>query len=215
MTPAAWAMGWAAGLLMAGLAGIVSALAGHQPQWTDLYIFLPIFVTGTGLGWMAGAGLEFETWRQRQAVSTRLEQARAYALEVETELKMQPVATVETPATPPDTTDAWRLAIETFLLAGEAQGFSARRMAGVVGSDTWPMLTKLLEEHGILSNLPGRGYGWASEMTLARALTQVRAGALHPYPDSVPPVVNWSYNSAATRNSGRRAATVVIDNANR
>ena len=167
---------------------------------------------GLALGMILMAVIDLVDYLRGREVEIEDHQLRNWHSRLAAEERQQrlatPVASFSAPATPPDTAAGWRTALETFLLAGDVGGFSARRMAGVVGSDTWPMMTKLLEDAGILSNQPGRGYGWAVDMTLARALTKLRVGAI-PLPDGPPPVVNLPVNTAATRRATPSAATVV------
>lgn len=123
------------------------------------------------------------------------------------------VASVETVETTPDnyTGADWYRAIETFIMAGDVRGFSIRKMQGVVGSDVWAMLTTLLAENGWLVNVPGRGYQWADNYNLTRAILELRADRL-PYPAGPAPLVIPPVHDTTSRRTTRQSTAVIVDN---
>lgn len=174
-------------------------------------VCLPLIGVGLGIGLGIMGGLDMWDFLRGRSLelddlAVRTWHSRLAAEEIEQRLTAPTTPEIQ-PATPPDTSDAWRKAAETFLLAGEVRGFSARKLAGVVGSDGWPIMKSWLEEQEILTNYgQGRGYAWADGMTLAKALTRLRAGL--PHPDGYPPQVDWAINNATLQARSQRSATV-------
>lgn len=225
MTPATWLLGLAAGLLLTGLAGVISALSGHIPEWNDIYFYGPLWITGTASGWLFGAGLEFSLWRQRESTDIRMNQARAYALEVETERRALVMQAPTTPTLTPDAIpvnpypDRWATYWRRLAQAGDAYGWTQatltteNTLTKVMSETAWNVTIPMLVEAGWLSGgKPGRATRWASGRSL-KAFEEAEAWKALPHPDSDPPVIELPpyRNNTTPRGNTRNTTLPVIE----
>lgn len=166
MTPAVWLLGFAAGMLLVGVAGIGAAIVGHVPDWTDLYWLLPTFVTGAASGWLLGAGLEISRLHTNDGLSHR---ERDMTLKERAAKLTPPVSLVDDePESIGDELTRlqrtrqfqiahWRVYYRRIVAAGCAYGWDIRTLTDkkrdtrVTTQPGWNLSTDKLVEAGVLS----------------------------------------------------------------
>lgn len=225
--PSAWLAGAGLGICLACSVGLVASLLGVE---LPLEVYLRLSFGGLGLTvaldfalalvriWqLAGADLESTRARAKQLMVS----ANATAWALRQSQHAAHVASGQAGAREAEAKErAWTIGAETFFMAGQkAGGFSSRKLAGCVGSDTHPLLAEFYASPaglGVLRKVPGNvGYTWGLKdtgepWTLAEVLTLIRSGGL-PHPEGECPEIKPLPPSAAQRNTAQRAAEVVIE----
>ncbi len=115
--------------------------------------------------------------------------------------------------------EAWRVALDRFFRAGEAAGgFSAGKLSGVAGSDSWPRLVHFYagEAGGnVLRDAGGNvGHTWGHGWTLDRVMLAIGTNRL-PHPDMPLPVIALFVASTTQRRAPQKSKSQarVIENA--
>lgn len=187
--------------LAAGI-GLAALDRGHAVPW-DKCITLAIM----GLGLVPI--LEFAArslWAMLTAVGGAWLEWRERTAPVLPEVLDDPAPV---PVQPNELERAWKVALSRFFRAGDAAGgFSARKLEGVVGSDTWPRLTAFYcgdDGNRILRVGPGDqgtvwNWGWDLDYTLQR----IEAGNF-PYPAGPVPDVQLFVANATQQRAPRRS----------
>lgn len=89
MRPSSWLSGIAAALCLTGLGGLVSVSFRFEIPPSGL---VSLLVTGMGLGLLVAEGAGFVLWVRAESTETRLNQGRAWALELENQRKELAIA---------------------------------------------------------------------------------------------------------------------------
>jgi hypothetical protein len=106
---------------------------------------------------------------------------------------------------------AWRLALDRFFRAGDAAGgFSAGKLSGVAGSDSWPRLVHFFasEAGGNVLRDAGSNVGhiWGHGWTLDRVMLALGNNRL-PRPDMPLPVIELYIAPATQRRASQKSKT--------
>lgn len=109
--------------------------------------------------------------------------------------------------------EAWRVALDRFFRAGDAAGgFSAGKLSGVAGSDSWPRLVHFYASEvggNVLRDAGGNiGHTWGHGWTLDRVMLALGNNRL-PRPEMPLPVIAPFVVSATQRNTARKSKTVI------
>ena len=180
--------------------------------------FDPYFLTfWGGVGLTVCLSIVADGIYQHHAELIRAEANRLYAQELTNWERAQALERSATPTSAPPSPDtqaqAWRIALERFFRAGDAAGsFSIRSLSGVIGSDSWALLTDwFCSEQGgrVLRVAAGNagttwGYGWG----LDRVLQLLATGKLPLPPGDAPEVEPYIANKTR-QNATKRSPTVV------